>query len=171
MEPLLRLGHGQSTLSGLSDRAAAASKTPQFCRKERNAECAGRLHPPGPGAHHEVERGGFQRQADLLLLDDPAASMDTAGRALVRQLLREAQGTVLITAPDTLSLPYVDTFWLLENGRIKVKDSSSPIRRPLALLTSPSQKPGPFLELPGHSCAAAAAGAIPYSLIEGNACG
>ena len=96
---------------------------------------------------------------------------DAAGRALVRQLLREAQGTVLITAPDILSLPCVDTFWLLENGRLKVQDRSSPIRRPLALLTSPSQKQGPFLELPDHSYAAAAAAAIPYSLIEENACG
>lgn len=110
-------------------------------------------------------------QADLLLLDDPAASLDAAGRALVRQLLREAQGSVLITAPDMLSLPCVDTFWLLENGELRVKDRSSPIRRPLALLTSPSQKQGPFLELPDHSYAAAAAAAIPYSLIEENACG
>lgn len=103
-------------------------------------------------------------QADLLLLDDPASSLDPAGRVLLRQLVHESQGTVLITAPDSIHLPCVDTLWLLEDGRIKVRDESGSSRRPLALLTSPSQKPGLFLERPGHSYAAANAGAIPYCL-------
>ena len=103
-------------------------------------------------------------QPDLLLLDDPAASLDAEGKQLVRQLIEAIPGTVLITAPEKNQLPRVDTLWQLENGAFTVEDMRIPTRRPLALLISPSQKPDLCPELPDHSYAAALGGAALYSL-------
>jgi energy-coupling factor transporter ATP-binding protein EcfA2 len=54
----------------------------------------------------------------LILLDEPTANLDPAGREEFRRMLVRHQGTVLLVTHDAEELALADQVWILDGGRV-----------------------------------------------------
>lgn len=57
-------------------------------------------------------------KAGLLLLDEPEAGLDAGGEALVGQLLRSSEATVLVATHSRSVAEQMDRIWYVEDGRL-----------------------------------------------------
>ncbi|MFN8848411.1 MAG: phosphonate C-P lyase system protein PhnL, partial [Inhella sp.] len=99
-----------SALDVVADRAIAAGEADEQRARDRAAELLARLNlprglwglPPATFSGGEQQRvniaRGFIAPAELLLLDEPTASLDALNRRVVVQLIQEAQarGTAIV---------------------------------------------------------------------------
>lgn len=66
---------------------------------------------------------------EILLLDEADAHLDHSAKALLDKILAEFQGTVLTVTHNPQRLAHVDSFWIMDNGRLIEVDPPGKIPR------------------------------------------